>query len=111
MGATFAFVNDKRPSGLASVGWQKGANIRLSGAVCGRISPLSLWEIRRKGENYAARLTVYMETGNPNRNWGWTTLAVRTDTLEEMKAWLKEYTGKIAADYKLRFAEKQQNGG
>lgn len=76
------FKNDSRPSGLASVGFLAGCDIKRTKKVVGRIIPPSRFGGPRKG--YEVRLMTN-KSANENCSWSWITFSKDHKTLEDAK--------------------------
>lgn len=97
MKKTCTFKNDTAPSGLARVGWIKGADIKYEKKSCGHIVPPSHWT---KETQYKVSLQVKDEI-----SWKWVTLKARFDSLDEAKDWCKANWENIMQKYNLHFRE------
>jgi len=76
------FKNDPQPSGLASVGFVAGSDIKRSKKVIGRINPPSRFGGNRRGYE------VWLMTNEPaheNCNWSWMTYSKDHKTLDDAK--------------------------
>jgi hypothetical protein len=92
------FKNDTRPSGLAGVGFRKGANIKTNKRVVGRIDAPH-WATRETA--YKVRLAIL--TPENDCGWGWITLQYQGESLESTKEWVKANWPKIAEKYSFHF--------
>lgn len=97
------FKNDKRPQGLASVGFVAGSDIKIEKKIVGRIHPPSRFGGVRKGYE------VWLMTNKREHedcHWSWLAYSRNHKTLDEAKQSVRDSWKEISG-LDLRSAEDQ----
>lgn len=95
----FTFKLDKKETGLAAVGNSlQSADVKLKKKVCGRIQAPN-WR------SNVYRCSFVVKTEESSCGWKWVTLKKTTESMNEMKQWLKDNTEKIVSGLDLHFFE------
>lgn len=97
---TCTFKNDTPPTGLLSVGWKMGADIKYEKKICGHIYPPQHWS---KEDCYRVQLRVKVQ--EDTIGWKNITLKVKLNSLEEAKQWCKDHWQNILQKYELYYLE------
>lgn len=99
----FTFKLHPKETGLSAVGnTRQSADIKLNKQIVGTIHAPT-W--MTKDNKYSVSFAVKSE--DKNCGWSWVRLKQRTDTIEEMKAWLNQYATAIVEKYELHVLDDE----
>lgn len=103
--ANFTFKLHPKQTGLASIGNSiQSCDIKLNKQKVGIIHAPN-W--MTKGNDYSVAFIIKpKDPAIDYCDWKWVRLKHRTQSLEEMKVWLKENIDKITSQWELHFSEK-----
>jgi hypothetical protein len=102
------FKKDKRPTGLASVGWKPTWDLKLNKRRFGCIwSPDHRMEDRNGYSlGIMAMKTETVTDSNPNCPWKWIHFKARWKTEQEAKDWIQANIVEIQTKYTLRYDDE-----